>query len=339
MHTANPVLVEVWRGRRVESAHRGAYAVIDGDGRVVEAVGDIARPVYPRSAVKVMQALSLVESGAVEGFDLAARHLALLCGSHSGEPAHVAAVEEILARANLGPDDLACGAHWPLSASAGHALSMAGLQPTALHNNCSGKHAGFLCLARVLGAAPQGYLAASHAVQRAVRETLASVTGFALTEDDHGVDGCSVPTWALPVEALARGYARLGAGTGLGGRGRVEAARRLLDAAMAEPFDVAGTGRFCTRVMTALEGKGFVKVGAEGVYCGTLPGLGLGIALKMDDGGTRAAEVVMAALLARHLGDVAEAALSDLRAPMLHNWNGLVVGQLHPVGPLAPTVV
>ncbi len=331
----NPVVVEITRGDRVESAHRGAAAVVDADGGLAFGCGDISRPVYPRSAVKTIQALPLIESGAADQFALTDAELALACASHSGEPAHVAGAAAMLAKAGLGEAALACGAHWPLSADAARALARAGETPSQLHNNCSGKHAGFLCFACAAGHPAAGYEHADHPVQRELKATLENVCGETLDESRRGLDGCSIPTYAISLQALALGFARMATGRGLAPV-RAAAARRLFAAVAAHPFHVAGTGRFDTEAMTALRGRVITKTGAEGVFCAALPELGIGLAVKADDGGTRAAEVMIAALIARFLSlDAATAAaFARLRQPSLRNWRGAEVGGARPAGPL-----
>jgi L-asparaginase II len=328
----NPIVVEVNRGGRVESAHRGAGAVVDADGKVAFAFGDIARPVYPRSAVKAMQALALVESGAADRFGLTAQELALACASHSGEPEHVAGAAAMLAKADLSEAALACGAHWPLGVEAARALARSGREPTPLHNNCSGKHAGFLCLACALGAPTEGYEMPGHPVQREVKAALEDVCGEPLDEARRGLDGCSIPTYAISLRGLAYGFARMATGRGLGPQ-RAAAARRLFAAISAHPFLVAGSGRFDTRAMTLLAGRAVTKTGAEGVFCAALPELGLGLAIKADDGATRAAEVMIAALISRFIAT--PEGFAGLARPKLTNWRGAGVGEIGPAGVLA----
>jgi L-asparaginase II len=330
----NPVLVEVLRGGLVESRHCGAVAVVDADGGAVMTHGDITCPVYPRSAVKALQALPLVESGRADAFTGA--ELAVMCSSHSGEPGHVATVKAILARIGLGASALRCGVHVPRNRAAAIAVIGSGLEPTALHNNCSGKHAGFLCLACQLGSDPQGYIEPSHPVQREVKAAIESVSGAKLSDDRRAVDGCSAPTWALPLADLALAFARFGTGRGLAPE-RANAAARLRAACAAQPWHVGGTERFCTEVMRLLGARVFVKTGAEGVYCAALPILGFGVALKCDDGAERAAEVMMASVIAR-LVDMSAGegqSLERFLRPSLRNWNGIEVGSLRPAGPLA----
>jgi L-asparaginase II len=324
----NPILVEVLRGSLVESQHRGAVAVADADGATVLAVGDVATPIFPRSAVKALQALPLIETGAAAAYGFGDEELALACASHSGEPGHVAVAERMLARAGLDASALRCGAHWPIAQSAVAALARSG-EPTALHNNCSGKHSGFLCDACAMKVDPTDYWRPQHSVQRRVRAVLEDLTGAVLSDDRCAVDGCSVPTWAIPLRNLAHGFAKFGTGCGLLPE-RARAAARLRAACAQKPWYVAGTGRFCTEIMQLFGPRVFVKTGAEGVYCGALPEQGFGIALKCDDGAGRAAQVVMAALIARFLplSDAERGALTRFVQPTLRNWNGFEVGSI-----------
>jgi L-asparaginase II len=335
---SNPVLVEVLRGALVESRHRGAVAVVDADGRRALALGDVERPVYPRSAIKALQALPLIESGAADRYGLGEAELALACASHGGEPGHIATATRMLKLAGLEPSALKCGAHWPIHQPSAQALAREGGTATALHNNCSGKHAGFLCVACALDADRARYVEPEHPVQRAVKATLESLTGASISQDVCAIDGCSVPTWAVPLSALALAYARFGTGAGLASE-RAKAAARLRAACAAQPWHVAGTGRFCTEIMQRFGARVFVKTGAEGVYCAALPEQGLGIAVKCDDGMGRAAEVTMAAVLARLLNSAADSAvLEPYVRPTLRNWNGIAVGALRPTEAISTMV-
>ena len=327
----NPVLVEVLRGAVVESAHRGAVAVFDADGKAVWEIGDTTQPVFPRSAVKAIQALPLVESGAADAYGFGDRELALACASHSGEPAHAELARAMLAKAGLDETALECGAHWPLDHDATVALARAGAVPNALHNNCSGKHSGFLCTCRHAGIAHRGYVKAGHALQEMVRDAMQAVTGAAHDAGHCGTDGCSIPTYAVPLRSFALGFARMATGTGFGPE-RAKAAKRLFAACMAEPFLVAGTGRADVALMKAAPGRIFVKTGAEGVYCAALPELGLGIALKCDDGAGRAAEVMVAAVMAKLLSDdkALAAKLTGQANPPIESRIGARVGALRP---------
>lgn len=333
--TANPTLVEALRGGAVESTHRGAWAVVDADGDVVASAGDIDRPIFPRSAVKLLQALPLVESGAAERYGLNDEQLAIACASHNGEPRHVAVAASMLAAAGVDDAALECGAHWPYRDVVQREMAAAGHTPTALHNNCSGKHAGFVCLGCLLAGDEEkraflsGYVKPEHPVMREVGDAIEAATGWRLADAPRGTDGCSIPTYAIPLRHLALAFARAGSGIGLR-EGRARAAKRLMAAVTAEPFMVGGSGRFDTRIIERLGERVFCKVGAEGVFCAAFPKAGLGVAVKMDDGASRACEVVMAALIERFVRlDAAERGFVHAFADQpLVNWNGLDVGRL-----------
>jgi L-asparaginase II len=320
----NPVIVEVTRGGIVESRHTGAWAVVDSNGRLVASAGDIDRPIFPRSAIKAFQCLPVVESGAADRFGFSDEELALACASHNGEAGHVRVARQMLAKAGNAEADFECGAHWPIETTALHELVRHGAEPGQVHNNCSGKHAGMLALARILGADPRGYTRLDHPVQREIARTIGALCDIDLSRQPSGIDGCSVPTWAIPIRNLALGFARF---TVAG-----KAASRIIAAVRAHPFMVAGTGRFCTRLMRQVP-RAFVKTGAEGVFCGCVPHAGLGIALKCDDGAGRAAEAAMAAVLAGLDAWTAEeaAALQSFANVELTNWRKFHVGDLHAV--------
>ncbi len=320
MAAKNELIVEVTRGDMVESRHRGACAVVraagdnDGaaDGRTVHAWGDADRIIYPRSAIKPLQALALIETGAADGFGLGPRELALASGSHSATPEHVAFVAGWLELIGLGPGDLECGGHEPMDKDAAKALARAGETPGPLHNNCSGKHAGFLTTARHLGEPTAGYVKPDHPVQRRLEAMLSEMGDADLTRAPRGTDGCGIPVIGMPLSALALALARMADTEGLE-EDRREAVNRILTAMTQNPRLVAGPGRFDTVAMEACKGTVVVKAGAEGVYGAILPALGLGVALKIDSGSRRAAEVAMAAVLG-HLGVLDEAAKTAMAA-------------------------
>ena len=325
---SNPVLVEVTRGGIVESRHRGAFAVATADGTLMGEAGDIDNPVFPRSAIKVFQALPLVESGAADAYGLTPAELALACASHGGEPEHVATARSMLAKAGLDVSYLECGAHWPTWPAASRQLAS---EPTAAHNNCSGKHAGMLALATYIGAEPHGYIERAHPVQREIASVVSGLCEYDLENTPCGTDGCSVPTWAIPLSNLATGLAKLATPGALSSE-RAEAAARLFSAVAAEPFMVAGTNRFCTDLMRAVP-RAFVKTGAEGVYCGCVPHAGIGIALKVDDGASRASERVMAGLLSRLEAFTCEERerLAGFADVPVKNWRGFHTGDMRVV--------
>ena len=331
----NPVLIEVLRGPVVESCHRGAVSVVDADGKSVLAIGDVTRPIFPRSAIKAIQALPLVESGAADAFMFGNRELALACASHSGEDCHVETARTMLARAGITEEAYECGAHWPFYQSTLIDFVTQGKKPLPVHNNCSGKHAGFLCFACHEDIDTKGYAALGHKVQDAVRDAMESVTGAAHSIDQCGTDGCSIPTFAIPLESLAHGFARMATGKGLGPE-RAKAARRLIDACMAEPWQVAGTGRACTEIMQAASGRVFAKYGAEAVYTAAIPELGFGVALKCDDGSERGAVAMVNAVLAKLFGkDDAADPYRRASNKTFSNWNKIEAASIRPAGALA----
>jgi L-asparaginase II len=333
----NPILVEVLRGGHIESRHAGTVAVLDVDGGVLVAIGDIERAVFPRSAVKVLQALPLVASGAAEHLQLTDAELALACASHGGEALHASTAAAMLAKAGLTSDCLECGTHWPYNEIAARELAARGETPSALHNNCSGKHAGFLCLACEMAGSglnlrqyAAGYVQPEHPVMLEVTAALEASTGTSLAHAPHGTDGCSIPTFAVPLHRLALAFARVGTGVGLS-PDHARAARRLRRAVANAPFMVAGSGRTDSRVMERLGERVFMKVGAEGMYCAALPEQGLGVAIKIDDGNNaRAAEVAMAAVIEALLpmADDDATFLRGLSDCTLRNWRGTSVGAL-----------
>ena len=338
MTTPHPDLVQALRGSTLESFHRGSLAIVDADGGLLLALGEVDSPVFPRSACKVLQALPLVASGAADALALSDEELALACASHGGEPRHVATAAAMLAKAGLDQAALECGAHWPSFDGALKALARSGQDPSALHNNCSGKHAGFVCvgclMARAAGREPaefvRGYLQPGHPVMREVSAALAAVTGADLAQAPVGTDGCSIPTYGIALRKLAHGFARLATGVGLS-TDHARAALRLRQAVASAPYFVAGSGRFDTRVMERLGQRVFCKVGAEGVFCAALPEPGLGVAIKVDDGNnSRAAEVVMAAVIEAlvRLDDGERLFLRGLSDLPLVNWNRIEVGRL-----------
>lgn len=323
----NPVLAQFVRGNWVENIHRGALCVSTDAGEIVASVGDIDRPVFPRSAIKAMQALPIFETGAGEQFGYGDAAIALACASHNGEPEHAGLAQTMLEAADLSEADLECGAHPPIDPAARKALFATGGRPGALHNACSGKHAGMLSVARALGVDTKGYSTRDHEVQRRVRAAVELIIGHPLTEDKCGTDGCSIPTWAAPIKSFAAGFARMATGTGLPDATAL-AARQIFDGATSHPFLVGGTGSFDTLAMEAFDGRLMLKFGADGVYCGALRDKGLGFALKCDDGNVAAAT----AMIARFLLSVGEpdhqqaALLERFAKKTVSNWAGHEVG-------------
>lgn len=332
----NPVLINLTRGSLVESFHRGAVCIAGVQGTPVVSLGDVERPIYPRSAIKVLQALPLVESGAADAAGLTDKELALACASHNGEVFHVETAKAMLARSGLSVDALACGVQWPAREDAARELASQGQKPTSLHNNCSGKHAGMLALATHLNAGTEGYEQGDHPVQQRVRQAIEEMTGEATSPQMCAIDGCSVPTWAMPLKGLARAFARLASMSGLSPE-RVAAGKRLMHACTTEPQMVEGTGRFGSGVMHKLGVSAFVKGGAEGVYCAAFPEQGLGMALKIDDGTKRGAEAAAAHVIASLFPSQINNA-GDLYEMTLTNWRGTRVGEIMPSGDLSEAI-
>ncbi|MDD7909203.1 asparaginase [Pseudovibrio exalbescens] len=328
----NPVLVEVTRGGLVESRHRGSLAVVDASGKLVFGVGDVAQAVFPRSAIKALQALPLVESGAAEALDYDDAELALACASHNGEHVHANTARVMLMKAGLTEDALLCGPQWPKHMEDAARLILEDEEPCALHNNCSGKHAGFLALARTLMLSTENYIDYDHPVQQEIRAVLENLTGQIIGADVCGTDGCSIPTYALNLDKTAMAFAKFATGEGMDPV-RAKAAETLYEACVNEPYMVAGKNRFCTDVMDAFQGRVFVKTGAEGVFCAALPELGYGVSLKCDDGATRGAEVIMASVIESLLdtSKAEEKALEPYLRQPLKNRRDIHVGDVRPV--------
>ncbi|WP_373356022.1 asparaginase [Pseudoroseicyclus sp. CXY001] len=287
-------LVEIWRGGRLESVHAGHVVIANAAGEVVQSHGNAGAIIYPRSAVKMIQALPLIESGAAHAAGLTSEQLALSGASHRGAAIHTERVSAWLDELGLGEPDLRCGAHMPGNEAARNGLIRAEEEPCQIHNNCSGKHAGFLTLTKHLGAGPE-YIEVDHPVQKAVREAFEEVTGRA--SPGYGIDGCSAPNFACRLDDLARGMARFAAAPGQSGR-RPEAMVRIAEAMRTHPELISDEGAACTELMRACGGRVTIKGGAEGVYTAILPDLGLGVALKIADGASRAAEAAIAGVLA-----------------------------------------
>ncbi len=322
---ASAEMVELWRGGMLESTHRGHAVICDDTGAVVAAWGDPGRVIFPRSSCKMLQALPLVETGAADHYGLTDRQLAFACASHQGEARHVAAARDWLAGLGLAEPDLRCGAHEPLDHGERDRLIRAQESPCQLHNNCSGKHSGFLTVTRHLRAGPD-YVELDHPLQRAVKAAFEDVTDEA--SPGYGIDGCSAPNFATSVTGLARAMAAF-AKAGEGGDLRQRAMHRLAFAMAAYPEMVAGEGRACTELMRAMGGRVAIKTGAEAVFVAILPERRLGIALKIEDGNSRASEAALVSLLVR-LGvlDAQDpAAQKRLPAPQT-NCRGLRTGEL-----------
>ncbi|HTF88132.1 MAG TPA: asparaginase [Planctomycetota bacterium] len=330
----NPVLVRIWRGDWVESQHRGSWALVDGNGKVLESAGDVRARVFARSSLKSIQALPLLESGAAERFGLGEVEVALAVSSHSGEPCHTEPVARLLARLGLGVEALQCGPQPPNDSQTRAELERRGEKPSSLHNNCSGKHAGFLCLACHLGLAPERYLDPQAEVQTLVHAAVEAMTGVLPGELSTAIDGCSAPTFRMPLGRLATAIARVSNPERLPAKRRA-ACERVLEAAAHHPELIAGHHRrLCTDLSRATKGRLFPKIGGEAVYVVGIRGADRGLAVKIDDGETRGLHPLVIALCERFgfLGSEELRALHAWRAGKLRNWAGIEVGRVEVVG-------
>jgi L-asparaginase II len=309
----------------VEARHPVHVAVADETGRLVASVGDASMQTFYRSAAKPFQALPLVEDGVVDRFGLTEAELALCCASHEGEPAHVAGARSILARAGLEESALRCGPHLPFSDVEARGLVARGEEARPIHNNCSGKHAGMLALAVARGWDPEGYHRLEHPVQQRMLEEITRWSGVPRDGIATAVDGCGVVCFAVPLTAMAASFARFA-----GAAERGEAPARIVNAMTTHPFMVGGTHRACTEVMERTGARAFVKLGAEGVYGGGLPGRGLGFAIKVHDGARRAVEVALIRVLEQleALSPDDLEALARWRRPVVRNTRDEVVGEV-----------
>lgn len=318
---------EVWRGAFLESVHQGCAVVCDSRGQVVAGWGNYGAVVLPRSSCKMLQALPLIESGAAARFGLSSEQLALSCASHQGARIHVDRVTDWLADLGLSEADLLCGPQEPSDRELRNSLIKQDRQPDKRHNNCSGKHSGFLCLSKHLAAGPD-YVDPAHPVQKMVLAAFEDMTGE--TSPGHVIDGCSAPNYASSLAGLATSMARMADPQGLGAV-RDAAARELVAAMKKHPELVAGETRACTELMRAMPGPTVVKTGAEGVFIAILPERGFGVAVKARDGGTRAAENMMAAILVRlGVADGAHPLVAKRLHRVMRNFAGLEVGELRP---------
>ena len=328
--TENPILTRVWRGDFVESQHRGAWVLVNSAGDVIEGAGDWAHPYFARSSLKSLQALPLIESGAAERFGYSAEELALAVASHSGEPCHTERVEALLGRLGLAESDLRCGGQKPEDSATRLAMIRAGTQPGQLHNNCSGKHAGFLALALHLGVDPARYIDPQSESQLMIRQAVMEMAGLDEAHLTMAIDGCSAPTFRMPLTSLATALARVTNPEGLAAE-RSAACQRITDAVAAHPELVAGsTGRLCTDLSRVSEGRLFPKIGGEAVYVVGVRGADRALAVKIDDGGLRGMHALVVRLLERFefLSADQVAALDGWRAGAVRNWAKLEVGRV-----------
>lgn len=310
----DPLVVEVTRGSSVESRHLVDVALVDGVGKTVDGWGEFDRPTLPRSSLKPIQATPLITEGIADAAGLTNEQLAIACSSHNGETRHVQVVDRWLETIGVSHRVLECGVHLPSDSVAARDLVLAGVEPDSRHNNCSGKHTGFVAISNYFELDPSGYISPEHPVMKDfVTPAIEDFCRIDLSEQTPGVDGCGVPVWSIPLHHLAVGWSQLQA------RG---AGSRLLQAMIREPFLVAGSGRACTRLIESADGTAVVKTGAEGVFCGVDLRQGFAFALKARDGHARAAETATEWML-DHLGCIEHAS-----PKVLQNWAGTNVGEI-----------
>lgn len=292
------LIAEVTRGGVVESRHFGSIAVADPDGQVIFSLGNPEHYTFMRSASKPLQAIPLCESGALDAFEISDEELAVIVASHNAERVHLKAVGSILKKAGFNASHLECGPQKPLGRKAAFELALSGRRARPIHNNCSGKHAGMLLLARHLGLDPRGYVDLHHPVQSIVMKAVSSMTSYPIDRLGIGIDGCGVPVYALPLRNMALAYARMARPGGLRST-RVRAVSRIRRAILENPYMVAGDERLCTDLMEMTGGRFVGKYGAEGIYCLASMERGFGLALKVDDGSSRAMGPVLVHVLTK----------------------------------------
>jgi len=329
MKPASAAAAVVTRGGGIEAWHEAAVAVVDGSGRVIRALGDPELATFTRSAIKPLQALPLCLTGAADAIGLDAEELALAAASHDGSDVHRAVAERMLGKAGGSVADLQCGAHWPIGMRTAGQHPCAGEDRDPLRHNCSGKHAGFLAVARMLGVAFDRYLDPDSAVQRAVRRAVADACEIDDASLQSATDGCSAPNFAMPLSALARGFKNL-ATRGPAGAPLDAALARVRGAMQAHPLMVSGAQRFDAQLMRAFGGRVVCKGGAEGLEAIGFSDPPLGIAVKVLDGGERAGPPICVAVL-RALGLIAGETpepLAGRERPVLTNHQGLETGAI-----------
>ena len=289
----NPLSVEVTRGGMVESRHRVHGLVMDAKGTVVHGWGDLDKVIYPRSAIKPMQALPFIETGAADAVSATIEEVAFACASHNGEPHHAGRANQWLSRLGLSHKNLECIGHYSHEETSLHTQLKNHEQITNVHNNCSGKHCGFLSTALHQGEPLENYISPDHPVQQRLIQVLSELSDCDLSGSPTGIDGCGIPVFGMPLSALALASARMAAPESLAANRRA-ASQRITAAMAAHPYEVAGQNRFDTNVMKAGNGAFVTKTGAEGVHVGLFLKSGYGIAVKCEDGTKRAVDVAMA---------------------------------------------
>ena len=319
----NPILIERTRGALVESFHRGAICLVNSTGQVILEIGVINLLTFTRSALKLFQAIPLVESGAADGLKLSESEIAITCGSHNAEKEHLTAVNGILEKINVNSSFLKCGAQMPTGRLPRNEIRATGSNPTHIHNNCSGKHAGFLALCKHLDLNTEGYLEETHESQILIKEVVAEMLELKPTDLVLGEDGCSAPNYAASIYHQAIGYKNLVADTHSDKRNKT--CLRIIEACIKQPLMIAGRDRYCTDIISATKGEVIGKTGADGVFCMAFPKLKMGCAIKIDDG-KMGPQYKVAQAIVDSLGISISEDLSKYQETAVKNWNKHTVG-------------
>ena len=318
--------VNIIRGSQVESRHQVSAVIINSGGQIIRQYGQATQKIFPRSSIKCLQAIPIFTSKAIDKFNITDIELALAGASHSGELKHVTAVKHWLEKLGLSVQDLECGTHAPSNQNAFLYAAQDGVEFTAAHNNCSGKHTGMLSSCLAFGFQTKGYAQAEHPLQSEIKKIIETFCSSRVSTNEIAIDGCSLPTYFLPLQSLALAMARFADCENFRPE-YAEAAQRLTKSFIKEPFYVAGTDRYCTDMIKLLDGKGFVKTGAEGVMFASIPALKAGIAVKAHDGHSRAAETAMSYLLSE-IEMVSRERAGKFLNPTILNWNKIKTGQI-----------
>jgi len=328
MKSRIPLSVEVLRGSVVESQHQVMAVVVDVNAVPIMYWGNMDYLTVPRSAIKLLQALPVVESGAADAFGFDDKQLCLICASHRGEKNHILGITEIMKKAGIREEQFVCGTHLPAHEATAHEMIRRGIQPSPLMNNCSGKHSGIIATCLHLKENPEGYEKYAHPAQARLRKVLTEVTRFDHHKAHYGVDGCGILTYALPLQNLAIGM--LVFINPKESEARRKSARRILEAVRRESFYLSGTDDYTSDIIYHTQGRCVIKNGAEGVFAGVLPEKGLAFAIKAEDGASRAAQAATTFLLNK-LGAFTESNRTSLKKyvdPRLKNWKGADVGHI-----------
>lgn len=324
-------LVHVYRGDYLESVHYGSVAVVDVCGTLLHEVGDAYCKTFMRSSAKPIQAMPIIFSGAQDKYNFTSDELAVMCASHNGEDIHVNTVRSILKKIGVAEEKLSCGTHMPYYKPSADALIREGKEPLPVQCNCSGKHSAMLALSAYYGWDMDTYIQVDHPCQQMMIDTMSEVTDVPRDDFWLGIDGCGVPVFGLPLYNMALAYARLSRPDVLSEK-YSKPAEILAQAMYTSSMLVAGTGRFCTDLMRVMQGKVVAKTGAEAVYTVGIMDKGIGIAVKVSDGGARGKELVVLKVM-EDLGLITQDELAQLdkyRNPIVKNHHQMITGSMKP---------